>query len=68
MQQESIFISCQMNRLKWMHLSDVIGKRKPYVPAGWALQGQLGQCLALSTVLMSDLGFLKSMNTQNAYL
>lgn len=49
-----------------MHLSDVIGKRKPYVPTGWTLQGQLEQCRALSTVLMSDLGFLRPINTQNA--
>lgn len=37
-----------------------------YVRTGRTLQGQSEQCLALSTVLMSDLGFLRSINTQNA--
>lgn len=36
-----------------------------YVSTGPTLQGQLEQCVALLMVLISELGFLRSVNTQN---
>lgn len=36
-----------------------------YVSTGQTLQGQLEQCLALLMVLISELGFLRPINTQS---